>query len=645
MCSRELKYGFTKTLLCCLASLFLYSNTFSQKIQEPDTIIKVSAGNILRSNDSILYFARDTVLSIPGKVLNPGTIENRYLIFIDSLKSKISKGTLSKKIYDFVIVSPDTVENKRLTGSSDQSYKAFSGVRIRNITIRRLNVFGSNISNPSDNKPDRLEKLLNKTHFNTAENSIRKNLLFNEGDTISPLVLSDNERILRQLSYINDARIIVVPVSDDEADIIVITQDVYSLGSDFKFNGVNEGDISVFEKNIFGTGHELGAEVLYNKQLSPSPGFGVFYKINNLYSSFANLNVFYRDALGQKTYGINVARSLISSTTKYAGGISVQQMYTTEDLDTMVVPVPLKYNFQDYWLSRSFLINRESVSRVIAGLRYTNNNIFERPIIQPDSYHNLQRYRSFMGSLAFSVQKYYKSSLIYGYGRTEDIPYGGLIKITGGREFNEFKQRTYIGTELSVGQSVKTLGYFYSSAGIAAFIRNSYTEQGLVLFRLKYISNLVTLGNNTIRNFVTFDYTRGFDRYTDEHLMFINENGFSGFRNDSVMGNQRLSVSLESVFFNPVNFYGFRFAFFWFTDFSFLSGSNQVLTNGNSLSSIGIGARIRNDNLVFKTFQIRLGFFPDFPAYSRINHLIFSGEQFLRPENFDSGPPGIIQYR
>jgi hypothetical protein len=105
-----------------------------------------------------------------------------------------------------------------------------------------------------------------------------------------------------------------------------------------------------------------------------------------------------------------------------------------------------------------------------------------------------------------------------------------------------------------------------------------------------------------------------------------------------------LSLSLESVLFSPVNLYGFRFAFFGFTDFSFLSGTNEMLGRGYGLSSIGVGIRIRNDNLIFNTLQIRIGYFPNPPAYSRISPVVVSGEQLLKPNNFDSGPPSIIPY-
>jgi hypothetical protein len=112
-----------------------------------------------------------------------------------------------------------------------------------------------------------------------------------------------------------------------------------------------------------------------------------------------------------------------------------------------------------------------------------------------------------------------------------------------------------------------------------------------------------------------------------------------------VNGTQRLSVSIESVLFSPANLYGFRFAFFGFADLSLLSGTNVKIGNSSIVSGIGLGVRIRNDNLVFNTLQVRLGFFPNPPLYSKISNLTVSGEQLLRPNNFDPGPPAIIPFR
>jgi hypothetical protein len=625
------------------AFLFSFSTAFSQFQIEKDTLQKIFPIVI---NQLRVYTSPDLFLKNSNAgIITPIPVKDKNVVFFDSLKVRASKNQFTKRLYNVVVVRPDTIYKKQFTGTSDANYISYSGKKIRKIVIQRLSVFGADINNPSSDNPNKIENLLNKTHFNTNENIIKKNLLFSEGDKISPLILSDNERLLRQLPFIDDARIIVVPVSDEEADIIVYTKDVYSLGASYTYKGLKKGSLSIFDKNIFGMGHEFGIDIPFDNKAPDSPGFGVHYLADNIAKSFINLDVYYLNGLGEKTYGFDISRKLVSSTTKYAGGISVKQMYTSADIDTLPFPAPLKYNLQDYWLSRSFLINKESVSRIIIGARYTNNNVFEHPLISSESYYNLQRYKIFLGSAAFSVQKYTKTNLIYSYGRTEDIPYGALFKITTGREFNEFKQRTYIGGEVSFSKSYKSLGYFYSYAGLSAYINKDQTEQGILSLGMNYFSNLINLGNSKIRNFVYFQYTRGFGRYTNETLKFTSDNGFSGFKNDSINGTQRLSVSLESVLFSPVNVYGFRFAFFGFSDFAFLSDTNEMIGRGYTLSSIGIGIRIRNENMVFNTLQVRIGYFPNPPDYSKISPIIVSGEQLLRPVNFEPGPPAIMVYR
>jgi hypothetical protein len=625
--------------------LILSCNLSYAQTNDQDNIRPVPGKVLEKFKKSIPELSRDTLSGDLSTLVPLSRPKDKSDIFYDSLKIKASKYTFTKKLFDVMIVNPDTIYKKKFTSTSDASYLIHSGKMIRKIEVRRLNVFGTDINFPVTDDATKLEKLLNKTHFNTAENIVRKNLLFSEGDRISPQELSDNERLLRQLPFISDARITIVPVSDTEADVVVFTRDVYSLGVSYTYNGLKKGEVSVFDKNIFGIGHEFGIDVPYDNLKPNSPGIGVHYTADNIRKTFVNLNVFYLNGLGDKTYGFSLNRKLVSSKTKYAGGISVKHMITTDKLDTLTVPLPVKFNLQDYWLSRSFLLDPQSVSRLIFGFRYTNNNVFDHPEILPNSFYNLQRYKIYLGSAAFSIQKYTKTNLIYSYGRTEDIPYGALLKFSLGKEYNEFKTRTYIGGEASIGNKDDKLGYLYFYSSFSTYLNKGNTEQGLLSLRLNYFSDLLNWGSARVRNFVYLQYTRGFGRYSNEYLKFIENNGFSGFKNDSIKGNQRLTLSLESVIFSPLNVVGFRFAFFVFSDFSFLSGTNEILGRGYALSSIGVGVRVRNDNLIFNTFQIRIGYFPNPPSLSRISTVTVSGEQLLQPENFDSGPPGIIPYR
>jgi len=641
------KYRNIAGTLFSLGLLLFNTDIYSQEQSGNDTIHITDPNYYYRIWEDRLLYGTYWPLNTRGKLIPLSLLDNdKNPFFYDSLKIKASRRLITKKLFEFVVVPGKSYSSKQISGTSDRDFKQYSGKIIRKIEIKRLNVFGTDINNPNIHSSSPIENLLNKTHINTIENIIRKNLLFTEGDTLSPLVISDNERLLRQLPYINDSRIIVVSESDNYVDVLVVTRDIYSIGGSVEFNSVKKGSVSAFDKNIFGFGHELRIKVPYDSDSTGSPGLGLYYNINNISKSFINLNLFYYNALGKKMYGFKIDRKLVSATTRYAGGISLNQTFTTEDLDTLPKPEPLKFTCQDFWLSRSFLLNEDKVTRLIISARYKNNNVFQHPYISPDSYHNLQKYRMFLASAAFSAQKFYKANLIYGYGRTEDIPFGGLITVTAGKEINEFKHRFYTGIDLSAGNSFHGIGYLSGSAGISSFFSNDKTEQGLFFLRAYYFTNLLWLGTHRMRNFFKADYTRGFGRYTDEYLLFNTKNGFTGFRNDSLRAEkQRLTFHLESVLFSPRKIYGFRYAYFAFADLGYLFGTNEFVNQGKALSRIGLGVRLRNDNLVFNTLQIKLSYYPNLPQYSRVNNFEISGEQLLNPDNYEPGPPSLLPYR
>ena len=131
---------------------------------------------------------------------------------------------------------------------------------------------------------------------------------------------------------------------------------------------------------------------------------------------------------------------------------------------------------------------------------------------------------------------------------------------------------------------------------------------------------------------------------SDEYIEFVSENGFTGFRNDSITGTNRLKLGFESVVFSPRSWMGFRSAYFAFGDVGYLFEPGEELYNGKILSSVGLGIRVRNDNLVLNTISIRFSYYPTIPKNSNYKNIILSGEQLLRPANFDPTPPTVIPY-
>lgn len=565
--------------------------------------------------------------------------------FYDSLKVRAEKRRITSLLYDMIIVRPSPPGSAREKMKNTSVYDAYEGRVIRSMKIIRLNAFGSNIDNPIENDPSKAEKLLNSSYTKTKKFILNKYLLFREGDTVSSLRMADNERLLRELPFVDDARIMIVALDSIFADVAVIIREKYPYGAEVRLDDVKSGLIRAYDKNFAGMGHELTLTMPYDFNEFPYPGFGAKYSVKNIAGSFSNLDLEFSDGLGTTVMGGVFSRSFVTSETKYAWSASMMLTNTSEDLDTMLLAVPLRFTFQDYWLSRSFMLDRNTVTRLIFSGRYIHNNVFSRPEIDDFSYYRLQNYQLVTGSVAISSQRFINTSLIYSYGRTEDIPYGYMVELLGGREKNEFKWRTYAGLKMSYGNIFTRIGYIYGGASISTFYNHGRTEQGMMQASFRYFTPLMHAGRSKVRTFVNLYYTRGFNRYTDEFLYLRNSDFVRGFRNDSITGETRLAFSLEPVLLINKALVGFRFALFAFADIGLLAPGG--FTNGGyyTVPAIGAGIRIRNDQLVLNTLQIRFAWYPNTPPYSEGNWVAVDGIVRLKPPKFEPEPPGVLPFR
>lgn len=614
-------------------------------------------GQILPA-DSLVFFHKKPISPLSTSILLPTSFKSELELTIkpvsllwhekkslryDSLRTRVTKTELGKRLYDLAVVEASKNNGQPSKGRSLDYFESYSGLHIDNINLIRLNPFGTTIVDPGVESQNRAVRILNKSHIRTRESIIAKYLMFSSGDTVSELSLSETERNLRLLPFIKDARVLVVQKSDTLADIIVITHDRYSKGIEYTFKSPQAGEFELFDRNIAGTGHSFDLGLPYNTREHNKSGVRMLYGVRNIAHSFVDLSLFLKSTGNEKYYGFDIGRDFLSAESEYAGRITLKETFTRFVTDTAVSPH--KYTYQDYWLARAFLVSRSSLSRIITGARYINNNVYERPEISSLMYYNLQKYRLYLASLSFSMQKFYKENYIYSYGITEDVPYGLLTSITAGREINEFKTRNYFGTSFSIGTMPGNYGYLNFSFAASSFFNSGHTEQGIVNLSADFISRLFTTGTWKFRAFAGFSFTRGFDRYYDEYLTMGRDDIITGFTNDSIRGRQRSVFNFETVAFSPVTLYGFRFVFFGFTDIAFLGKGADLIAGTASLKGIGAGLRIKNDNLVISTIQLRFTWYPTLPPYSDKHSMKLSGEPTLQLRDFDAGPPGLMVFR
>jgi len=102
-----------------------------------------------------------------------------------------------------------------------------------------------------------LHRFANWLHIETKESAIRRELPFKEGDTIQASDLAEAERLLRDKSYINDAKVQWQQGCADEAELSVDTWDNWSLLPTLGFgrsSGHNKFSFGFKEDNLLGYG-------------------------------------------------------------------------------------------------------------------------------------------------------------------------------------------------------------------------------------------------------------------------------------------------------------------------------------------------------------------------------------------------------
>ncbi len=644
---------FVLLLLCLIFTSFneIYAS-------DPDTLF-VTKGECILLNGSLIHVEKDTFYL---------RTTDSYVFHVD--KDRFSK---SKSFYDRVIEGMeknrwgkevahaifssnafqednDTIKEE----FSSEEFNAYEGKTISKITIYKLNFLDQVNWKDVDRGEDDyvLDGINSEKRISTKDGVIAKSLLFKEGNKVDPVELADNERLLRELPYFQDARILVTEMFGDTSSVAVhvITQDIWPFAFNVHLKSVKENVISIYDNNIFGYGQGIESDFIINYDQLPSIGLKASWVGRNLFGSFIDSRLIYFDAFSESYTTALLSKSFVSNRTKYAGGIKFSNRSILQSLDkpdTIVKDQRLRSNELDVWLGRSFRLRKEkykltSNPKIVIANRFNRVFFYARPKTSSESNIELHDKVQYLASIAFTQQNYYKSKLLYGFGSTEDIPVGTLIQFIGGYEKDEFFGRTIGQLNVSGGRLSKRFGYLYGDVGIGGFY-NEGIEQGIFKSKIVHASSLHSYGRYKIRQFSGIRFTKGFRRFEDEKIEFTSKN-IRGFSSQDLYGLQKLSLNLETVFFSPHYLYDFRFVFYAFADVGFIGRNSKNIFKNQLYSGIGLGIRSRNDNLAFNTLSVRFSFYPVSPVDANLQNFVISGEQLLRANNFNVRKPELLKF-
>ena len=596
-----------------LVVVFFFAVIFHGYSQvEPVRKMRVKKGWLVKLRDTTFIAKHDTVFFLRKHEADVIKIsENPYDVstrFYDSLEKRASGSKSGKNIHGWIFKKKKRKEKLLdVIVKSEAPFKAFEGQIIGSIVFKSVDLIEGSVIDTLQKASSRFGIFINKVHRDTRSHIIERNLLFETGDRVDPYQLADNERILRQFTTLRDVRIYLSPSkdNDNEVDVVVVTQDVGSIGVSGSFGSFRKFRVDVFDVNILGMAKQLQLSYFQSTASIPKNGFEARLRDPNFLGTFMQGQIQYTNNYLRHKTSVSLGRDFFTPAIKYAGGLEVyrtHEKFYFEEYDTL--QLPYTENSMDFWAGRSFQSGKRT--NIIISARTHTRNFIDIPFISIDSNSFFFDRTLFLGSIAVTKRNYLRTLRIRGFGRTEDLPIGGSVSVVGGQEVNVFEDRAYFEIDGTYGRYFKGFGYINLSFAGGSFFKNGRAEDGLMSAGGTYFTDLIKVRRTQLRQFVYISYMSGFHRVLDQTITIP---GKWRVENIAPLGNQRMTIGLESVYFMPWYSYGFQFALFYRFDLYLLSKDTTPFTRYTSFPVIRAGVRMQNENLVLPRFSFEVAYF------------------------------------
>ncbi len=567
--------------------------------------------------------------------------------FYDSLENRTYKSAIARLLARSLIrgrdASDEGTPSTQLT-ISRAYFERFSGRRITDVQVTQANIYSVRDTTIQQKW---WERFADNMHVRTREAQFNQNFFFAAGDTVNAYVMAANEEYLRNLPYLSTAYFVVTPDLRDTSGVVVhvFARDNWSISGDLDL-GHGRNYAALFDRNFLGTGDELMLR-FYCEKLIENPGIELDYTVRNLLGSFADLTV--RLGVGNvfNVGMIDVQRPFLLPDDR-AWGATVGSESLLEGALLTDTTYDIRRSLFSGWYGKSWCLDWGKGTTIYLAGSYEKVRFQQRPDVSPrvnPYYHDRELV---LMNIGYARKNYFQGNMIYGYGRTEDIPYGFKTELVSGLEWNaERGTRPYFGGGGYWGDLTR-IGYLGFGAAVGGYLNNRRFEQGAVAAQVRYFSPLFQMGrSNYLRQFLFLSGNWGINRLEQERegLRYRSDLTVRGLQNSvELQGYNRLVMSSETVWFTPLYLYHFRFAFFTFGDLGWLGYENNPFKNVFT-GSLGLGVRIKNERLIFNNVQIRLGVAFNRPPEVGYSYFSVQSERTVHDMNFSPGRPHTIDYR
>jgi hypothetical protein len=540
-----------------------------------------------------------------------------------SLKKTVKKAITGKSI-------PMTDSSRIYIFNNIASLTSYAGKRINSITIEQHN-FLSSIDSKESNLKDIFSKIGNKLQSNSKKRAIRENIFFKEWDLFDPSIIAYNEKWLRDLSYIQDAKILamITPYDTNQVDVIVVTKDLFSYGGELLINNKDAYAAKLNNINFLGTGNSIQINQNFENQRSPKSGWGYDVGLSNFLGTFISINAgvnqfgnnISNNVLSARKNYISVQRPILHPNSKWLGGMEYLE---TENENVFpgkwdtIFDQQLNYNLKhkDIWIGYQLTKQSKRIKlneyKQFIQYRYLENDFRARPIdylLQLD--RNYQNLKANFLSFTLVRQSVYRTRYLYGLGRYEDLPIGQSLTWTTGYSQIEKDRSAYLGFKFEQYKLSKKENYNHVIANIATSYINKSLQDIRFLSSLEQFSKLKYLNNGLrYRQILNLSFTQTLKNKYNEALRINSIFGIPQLNREQIKGGTRLSANWETVLYNNRAIWGFKSAPFVFGNLTYIRAVGNPILKGDIYTAIGSGMRIRNENLIFGTIELKGFYFP-----------------------------------
>ncbi|MEO8068349.1 MAG: hypothetical protein ABI599_11705 [Flavobacteriales bacterium] len=583
--------------------------------------------------------------------------QNDSLALYRNIERVAGKYKVTRWIYDAIFVAPVSDEAPAAAGVPqrrvDPNIK-YKGRVVRSINVQVLDPFGFSVDDTIRSPTNFVQRTGNAVHRRTRGRVVRGLLVVRTWDRLDPFKVMESERLLRASPVVNDAAIRVVPVrgTRDSVDVFVLVHDKWNIDVS------GEGDLgsasgTFRDRNVLGWGHELEQRVLYVPD-QPELELQGKYSIYNIRRSYIGSTFSYSTSTTVDRAALSFDRSFYSPLTRWAGGFGLGKSWSsdvrTDALNGTITAYPIAPVVLDTWLARSFRLGDGVTaagrsSNIVVGARYALTQYAARPPVEVDSIGIYSNTALYLVSAGLSMRQYYEERYLYRFGATEDVPEGLLSTVSAG-----FLQRgsaaalPYIGFTFSMGANTDRLGYLSGTLGYGTFFDHGEAADGTLRADLSYFSNLAALGRWHLRAFARAHCVLGFDKPVYSRIT-ISGTELYGLNGNTLSGTHKTLLNLEAVAYAPYTLLGFRFAPVLLIGFGNVGQETEALFSGRIYSAYSFGLLIRNENLLVKTFEISVAYYPYLPDGGRSVFQVNPSISFsLGARDFAFSRPDLIPY-